>query len=209
MFKLKVSSRNVKAESREEELSHVLPHGSGIDYDWDFEVLDRHTVKASNGWHYMSPSGYYLGGIGFEMILRDDGTFEGPEFDVDQLAKDQLGRDIVEVLVGDDEMNEEPRDIADLSEAEIKSILKDEMGYIADNIWQTFDMIDKDKLAKAVDLYAGDLYESSRKSAANRPSAVKSYRRPLANRTPRRPMGRFTSRAAFRRTRARHSSYRR
>ena len=120
-----------------------------------------------------------------------------------------MGRDIVEVLVGDDEMNEEPRDIADLSEAEIKSILKDEMGYIADNIWQTFDMIDKDKLAKAVDLYAGDLYESSRKSAANRPSAVKSYRRPLANRTPRRPMGRFTSRAAFRRTRARHSSYRR
>lgn len=196
----RISSRFNRANSRfnkkageieDVELTEVLPQGSGIDYDWDFEVIDNSTVRASNGWHYMSPDGYYLGGIGFEMELKRDGSFEGPFFDIPQLAKDQLGKDIVEVLMGDPEMNDEPVDVSTLSESEIEDILKDEMGYIADYIWQTFDAVDKDKLAKAVDNLIGDLG-----STASR----RSFRRPVSRFVRRStPMARRTAPAAGRR----------
>lgn len=180
----RISSRFNKRAEKELSLTDVLPHGSGIDYDWDFEVLDNNTVRASNGWHYMSPDGYYLGGIGFDVKLHRDGTFEGPEFDIPQLAKDQLGKDIVEVLMGDPEMNDEPVDVSTLSESEIKDILKDEMGYIADNIWQTLDSVDKDSLAKAVAQYISEEgYSASRRSFRRPVSRFVRRSTPMARRT--------------------------
>ena len=38
-------------------LVNVLPHGSGIDYDWTFDVESGDTVVAKNGWHYMNQNG--------------------------------------------------------------------------------------------------------------------------------------------------------
>ena len=180
----RISSRFNKRAEKELSLTDVLPHGSGIDYDWDFEVLDNNTVRASNGWHYMSPDGYYLGGIGFDVKLHRDGTFESPEFDIPQLAKDQLGKDIVEVLMGDPEMNDEPVEVSTLSESEIKDILGDEMGYIADNIWQTLDSVDKDKLAKAVSQYISEEgYSASRRSFRRPVSRFVRRSTPMARRT--------------------------
>lgn len=133
-------------------LVNVLPHGSGIDYDWTFDVESGDTVVAKNGWHYMNPNGYYLGCIDFSIRLHTDGTFDMPVMqDETKLAKSELGKDIAQCIF----QEAEPEDgiEAEMTDDDIACILFDELTTIADCIRQSFDGLDKDTLANAVKEY--------------------------------------------------------
>jgi hypothetical protein len=52
------------------DLSHALPHGSGIDTDWHLSHdEDKDVFSASNSYHVMSEYGMYLGYIAFEATI--------------------------------------------------------------------------------------------------------------------------------------------
>ena len=46
------------------ELEKVLPHGSGIDYDWELEERGKY-IYAKNAYHYMNEDGFYDGILPF------------------------------------------------------------------------------------------------------------------------------------------------
>lgn len=41
-------------------LRDILPHGSGIDCDWEFEYYDNGGIKCKNFYHAMNDNGYYV-----------------------------------------------------------------------------------------------------------------------------------------------------
>jgi len=48
-----------------------LPHGSGIDYDWQFYAADNgKDLVCANGWHYMNENGYYDGSWDFQITIK-------------------------------------------------------------------------------------------------------------------------------------------
>lgn len=47
-----------------DELKKVLPHGSGIDYDWELEECGKY-IYAKNAYHYMNEYGFYDGILPF------------------------------------------------------------------------------------------------------------------------------------------------
>jgi len=46
-------------------LNEVLPHGSGIDSNWDFDYQKNGKVLAMNSYHCMDENGYYYGWADF------------------------------------------------------------------------------------------------------------------------------------------------
>ena len=139
--------RNFRAA---EKLEHLLPQGSGIDYDWLIEILDDNTILASNAWHYMGQTGMYLGSIPFTVEINTKGEIKGPKFEVAELANSELGMYIADELMFEDEEN------GQLSADEISDILEGEADSIADNIWQSFDIIGKQKLGQAVQQFIAE-----------------------------------------------------
>jgi hypothetical protein len=133
-------------------LENILPHGSGIDYDWSFEVKGD-TIIANNGWHYMNGNGMYVGGMGFDIVLKSDGSYSDPDFHLDDLVKSEVGKEVAyEHFVEDDE-NENPQD---LSEEEIRGALEWETDLISDVIFGMFETVNKEALAKAVKDYIAE-----------------------------------------------------
>lgn len=132
-------------------LVSLLPHGSGIDYDWNFTVESAESVIASNGWHYMSQNGYYIGCVEFSVRINADGTVESPKFpDIEELAKTEIGKDIAI----DFYQSESDEEVTEVSHDDILNALMNELFGIGMCISQTFDCsIDKDSLAKAVSEY--------------------------------------------------------
>lgn len=61
----------------EENLKEFLPHGSGIDLDWDIEDKGKY-YKCINSYHYMDEYGYYDGWIDFSVIIpkKDPSKFK-------------------------------------------------------------------------------------------------------------------------------------
>ena len=56
-----------------ETLLEVLPHGSGIDYDWRFYVAENgKDLICTNGWHYMNDNGMYDGSWDFQVVIKHD-----------------------------------------------------------------------------------------------------------------------------------------
>jgi hypothetical protein len=52
-------------------LIEVLPHGSGIDCDWEYDVPETsNTVRLSNAYHCMNEHGYYDGYADFTLIVN-------------------------------------------------------------------------------------------------------------------------------------------
>lgn len=131
-------------------LTDILPSGSGIDYDWDFEVLDDNTVLATNGWHYMSQTGMYLGGAPFTVELKTDGSFNGPVFDTAAIANSELGKEITNDILADDS------EIGEITKEDIISVIDSEFDDIADYIYQTLDSVDKKQLGQAVRQYISE-----------------------------------------------------
>ena len=54
-----------------DELEKVLPHGSGIDYDWELEERGEY-IYAKNAYHYMNEYGFYDGILPFTIRFRKD-----------------------------------------------------------------------------------------------------------------------------------------
>ena len=52
-----------------EKLERDLPHGSGIDYDWQIEETEKHFI-CRNAWHYMNANGYYDGILPFTLKIN-------------------------------------------------------------------------------------------------------------------------------------------
>jgi hypothetical protein len=125
-------------------LVSVLPHGSGIDYDWEFSVESGDTVIAKNGWHYMNPNGFYLGCIEFSIRLHTDGTFDRPEMpNPEQFAHTELARDIAICYYEKD----------DVSYNEIVDAIWSELECISDVIYSSFESVNSNELADAVKDY--------------------------------------------------------
>lgn len=139
-------------QDAESALKKVLPHGSGIDYDWSFEVKGD-TIVANNGWHYMDANGMYVGGMGFDIVLKSDGSYSDPNFHLDDLVKSEVGKEVAYEHFVDDEEYENPQD---LSEEEIRRALEFETDLISDIIFEMFETVDKEVLAKAVKDYIAE-----------------------------------------------------
>ena len=58
-------------------LTDILPHGSGIDCDWHFDMKNE-TIRASNSYHVMDGYGSYRGYADFTLAIAvaDDGQLE-------------------------------------------------------------------------------------------------------------------------------------
>ena len=54
-----------------EEFIKELPHGSGIDYDWEWSE-SRKYWKFANAWHYLNEHGYYDGVLPFTLLIPKD-----------------------------------------------------------------------------------------------------------------------------------------
>ena len=52
-----------------EALLEVLPHGSGIDYDWRIESNGKDLI-CTNGWHYMNENGMYCDSWDFQVVIK-------------------------------------------------------------------------------------------------------------------------------------------
>ena len=65
-------------------LLEALPHGSGIDADWTFDVtgtVARPVIKCHNSYHGMDENGYYCGWTDFSVVI-------GPSLDPINLCPD-------------------------------------------------------------------------------------------------------------------------
>lgn len=89
----------------DEELEDLLPHGSGINYDWSFERSGE-DITAYNRWDVMNSNGYYIGAVGFSFTLTYD-----PDADA--------------YTMGDVEFDEgDVNDLTEASEAELPDIIR-------------------------------------------------------------------------------------
>lgn len=57
-------------------LRDALPHGSGIDADWEFRENADGSARCYNAWHAMNEHGYYCGWIPFAFTVRVASTPE-------------------------------------------------------------------------------------------------------------------------------------
>jgi hypothetical protein len=67
-----------KAEAAEQ-IMGSLPHGSGINYKWDYTICDNGSVRYMNRYDVFEDGGYYKGSIPFTVILSKkygDGLFK-------------------------------------------------------------------------------------------------------------------------------------
>jgi hypothetical protein len=53
-------------------LEHFLPHGSGINCDWKYDLEMPHRIICSNSYHCMNENGYYDGWIDFTVTIKPD-----------------------------------------------------------------------------------------------------------------------------------------
>jgi hypothetical protein len=130
-----------ESEDSLDELIDILPHGSGIDSDWEVISADSRAVVLGNSWHYMSQNGYYLGYIDFELTIKSNGSFDVEWRDsIRDIARSSLGKDIAE-----DVNDGEP-----VSRSEVQDLIEYELNDILDHIYQTIDNTAGRKLAKYV-----------------------------------------------------------
>jgi len=57
----------------------TIPHGSGIDYDWNFDYTGNGKFKMSNCYHGMNSVGYYDGYAEFTVSIS---VFRPMDFDI-------------------------------------------------------------------------------------------------------------------------------
>lgn len=53
----------------EEKLLSLLPHGSGIDYDWRISIAKNGNIQCRNAFHAMNEHGYYDGVMPFVVFI--------------------------------------------------------------------------------------------------------------------------------------------
>ena len=59
-------------------LESVLPHGSGIDYDWSFNIQQNGLIQCHNSYHAMDEYGGYCHVYDFSMKIKP--TILNPDF---------------------------------------------------------------------------------------------------------------------------------
>ena len=67
-----------KFDSLKEYLADILPHGSGINCNWEFDYQKNGKVIARNSYHCMDEHGYYFGYADFTIkfyLFRDLKSF--------------------------------------------------------------------------------------------------------------------------------------
>lgn len=50
-------------------LTYILPHGSGVDCHWEFDVLKNGNIVCYNSYHCMNQDGYYDGWVDFRVKI--------------------------------------------------------------------------------------------------------------------------------------------
>ena len=54
-------------------VKHVLPHGSGINYDWQIDIKNSKYVVCKNAYDRMDENGFYDGIFPFKVIFTPNG----------------------------------------------------------------------------------------------------------------------------------------
>ena len=63
------NSLDLNRDLIEHVLLAILPHGSGIDCNWNFDWFDNGKVRASNSFHCMNDAGMYDGYADFSLVI--------------------------------------------------------------------------------------------------------------------------------------------
>ena len=53
-----------------EKIEGILPHGSGIDQSWTYEILKNGKIKFFNSFHVLSEFGYYVYWVDFNFKIK-------------------------------------------------------------------------------------------------------------------------------------------
>lgn len=53
-------------------LVYYLPHGSGIDADWQIEKITEKAITVSNSYHAMDDYGHYIEWLDFNLTIKSD-----------------------------------------------------------------------------------------------------------------------------------------
>ena len=83
--RLKKSIYVTNADEILEELIKKLPHGSGIDYEWDYEINEKKQQLILKNAYTMYNDGYRMGAIDFKVIVT-------PSFDENGFNLKIVGR---------------------------------------------------------------------------------------------------------------------
>lgn len=58
-------------------LTELLPHGSGIDYTWEYTFYRNGTIKCSNAFHAIDSNGMYCAIVPFSIRIRKVNESQG------------------------------------------------------------------------------------------------------------------------------------
>lgn len=75
-----------------------LPHGSGIDCNWEWIECEGEYIAFYNSWHAMDSNGFYCGYVPFEVII----TYINDEFHFDVSVDNER----IDAIVADYEVDE-------------------------------------------------------------------------------------------------------
>ena len=88
-----------------ENIKKVLPHGSGIDYDWDVEIRDNGDIVCRNAFHRMDENGCYDGIFPFTATFKRKGEntihFNGLSSWGHRVARNDMLKDYLENVLFD------------------------------------------------------------------------------------------------------------
>ena len=79
-----------------------LPHGTGIDCNWEWDCRVDESLSFHNEWHVMDANGYYCGYVPFEVII----TYINDEFHFDVSVDNGQIDSIIEDYEADEETGE-------------------------------------------------------------------------------------------------------
>ena len=81
----------------------VLPHGSGIDYDWQIDIRSNGEIVCKNAYHRMDENGFYDGVFPFTAIFRYKGKsslfFNGLNAWGSRIAREEMLKSYLEDTV--------------------------------------------------------------------------------------------------------------
>lgn len=86
-----------------EAVERVLPHGSGIDYDWQIDIRSNGDIACKNAYHRMDEYGMYDGIFPFTAIFRYNGKssffFNGLNAWGSRIAREEMLKSYLEETV--------------------------------------------------------------------------------------------------------------
>ena len=129
----------MKIQSLDELIIDMLPHGSGINYDWNVVIKDNETVLCHNLYDTMNETGYYMESVDFTAEYHFtfwDGQLKLMLTDLSLSYDGTPLEDYINDLMNDDEMTNKLLTEDDDNLVDNSSHLDG----LEDYLWQTLDI---------------------------------------------------------------------